>query len=259
MSNKKYPFLNFTVDHMTMHVVPDMYNATYIIFRTLFGVSKEDVIYEKRKEWASDQGEESMTFAVKIGQGIIGDLSLQNTIVALVKPSEPKNMPSHSRKLLQEHKADVHWQHIALRTSDLLAFHRYALERGVNFITPIMKDQDEDVIQVFSGEWFLPHSNPSGVFFEFTQRNPTPELLKKLEEHNRESWFRDKTFLGLYSEKERESQKNEVTPFIDHALFLAIQDPVKNKKLWEITEDDVNKTEKIMLEYTKNKSLAIKQ
>lgn len=254
MSNVEHPFLNFQVDHMTMHVVPDMYNATYIIFRTIFGVAKEDVIYEKRKEWTSGHGEESMTFAVKIGQGVIGDKSLQNTIIALVVPSEPLNIPSHSRKLLNDHNTDAIWQHIALRTSDLLAFHRYALERGVNFITPIMKDQDEDVIQVFSGEWFLPDSKPSGVFFEFTQRNPTPELLKKIEEHNRESWFRDKTFLGLYSEKERESQSNKVRPFIDHELFLQICNLVKNKKLWEITEDDVTSATKVMKEYAKAKS-----
>ena len=252
---KRHSFLNFQVDHMTMHVVPEMYNVVYLIFRIIFGVEKDDVIYEKRKEWVKGAGEESMTFAVKIGQGVIGDAALANTIIALVQPSEPTSLPSHSRELLKMHSADVHWQHIALRTSDLLAFHKFALERGVNFITPIMKDEDEDVIQVFSGEWFLPlplsDSKPSGVFFEFTQRNPTPELLRKLEEHNRESWFRDKTFLGLYSEKEKESQTGKVKPFIDSKLFLQIQDLVKNKKLWEINEDDVNKAEKLMMEYSK--------
>lgn len=252
MPNEKHPFLNFQVDHMTMHVVPEMYNAVYVLFRTLFGVSKKDVIYEKRKEWEVGQGDESMTFAVKIGQGLIdNNHSLHNTIIALVQPSEPKSMPSHSRELLKRHNADVHWQHIALRTTDLLAFHKYVLERGVNFITPIMKDEDEDVIQVFSGEWYMPGSNPSGVFFEFTQRNPTPELLKKLEEHNRESWFRDKTFLGLYSEKEKESQTKNVTPFIDHELFLEIQNQVKDKKLWEITEEAISKAELMMMDYSR--------
>jgi len=238
---------------MTMHVVPEFYNTAYVLFRILFGVSKEDVIYEKRKEWKSGIGEQSMTYAVKIGQGTIGDPSLTNTIIAVVEPSEPNNAPSHSRKLLEEHNTDVHWQHIALRTSDLLAYHKYALDRGVNFITPIMKDEDEDVIQVFSGEWFLPGSNPSGVFFEFTQRNPTPELLKKLEEHNRECWFRDKTFLGLYQEKERESQRKNVTPFIDHELLKELQSLLLHKKLWEITEDEINQSEKIMLMYAKEK------
>ncbi len=251
MPNKKHSFLNFQVDHMTMHVVPEMYNVAYTIFRVIFGVTKEDVIYEKRKEWIKGQGEESMTFAVRVGSGVIGDASLNNIIFAIVQPSEPTNVSSHSRGLLADHSAAVHWQHLALRTSDLLAFHRYALERGVNFITPIMKDEDEDVIQVFSGEWFLPGYKPSAVFFEFTQRNVTVELLKKLEEHNRQSWFRDKTFLGLYSEKEREYQANQVTPFIDHELFKQLQSHLKGKKHWEITESDVESCEKMMLDYAK--------
>ncbi len=250
MPNNK-SFLNFQVDHMTMHVVPEFYNTAHILFRILFGVSKEDVIYEKRKEWIAGKGERSMTYAVKIGEGTVGDPSLANTIIAVVVPSEPDNIPSHSRELLKAHNADAHWQHIALRTSDLLAYHKYALERGVNFITPIMKDEDEDVIQVFSGEWFVPGSNPSGVFFEFTQRKPSPELLRKLEEHNRECWFRDKTFLGLYLEKERESQTKKVTPFIDHELFKKIQPIMKHKNIWEITESDVSSCEKIMLEYAR--------
>lgn len=251
----KESFLNFQVDHMTMHVDPKMYNPCYAIFRIIFGVSKEDVIYEKRKEWAPGIGEESMTFAVKVGQGVIGSPSLNKTIIAVVQPSEPKNMTSHSRELLKSHSTSVHLQHIALRTSDLLAFHKYALEHGVNFITPILKDADEDVIQVFSGEWFLPGEKPSALFFEFVQRNPTPELLKKLEEHNRESWFRDKTFLGLYSEKERENVAGSVTPFIDHELCSIIEKELRNKKLWEITESDVIKAKKIMLEYASKKSM----
>ena len=249
MPSTKHSFLNFQVDHMTLHVDPKMYNAAYIIFRTIFGVSKEDVIYEKRKEWVKGIGDESMTFAVKIGQGTIGSPSLTNTIIAVVQPSEPETITSHSRDLLKMHNTSVHLQHIALRTNDLLAFHKFAIEHGVNFITPILKDEDEDVIQVFSGEWFLPNEKPSAMFFEFVQRNPTPELLKKLAEHNRESWFRDKTFLGLYEEKERENQNGKVTPFIDHELFTQIQNKVKNKKLWEVTEEDVMSSEKLMTNY----------
>ena len=258
MPSKNHSFLNFQIDHMTMHVDPEMYNTVYLLFRILFGVSKDDVIYEKRKEWVKNTGEKSMTFAAKVGQGIIGDESFQNTIFALVQPSEPSSQPSHSRDLLKKHHTTAHWQHVALRTNDLLAFHKYALERGVNFITPILKDEDEDVIQVFSGEWFLPDTNPSGVFFEFVQRNPTAELLKKLEEHNRESWFRDKTFLGLYNEKEMENQRNDVKPFIDNELFKQIQLIVKNKHLWEITEKDVESAEKMMIEYVRNKRSVVK-
>ena len=254
MPSKKHSFLNFQLDHMTMHVDPKMYNACYVIFRILFGVEKDDVIYEKRREWVKGTGEKSMTFAVRVGQGAIGDAKFQNTIFAIVQPSEPESVPSHSRELLKKHSSTVHWQHVALRTNDLLAFHKYALERGVNFITPIMQDEDEDVIQVFSGEWYLPGTQPTGVFFEFVQRNPTPELLKKLEEHNRQSWFKDKTFIGLYQEKEMENQSGNVKPFLDEALFKQIQSMLNNKNLWKITEDDVNKAEKMMLEYAKAKT-----
>lgn len=249
MPSKKYPFLNFQVDHMTMLVEPDFYNVAYVIFRIIFGCTKEDVIYEKRKEWKVGAGEESMTFAIRIGQGLVGNEQMQNTIIALVQPSEPGEIKSHVRDMLHEHNAAVHWQHIALRTSDLLAFHKYALDRGVNFITPILKDEDEDVIQCFTGEWFLPNSKSSGVFFEFVQRNPTPELLKKIEEHNRECWFRDKTFLGLYGEKENEYRSGKITPFLDHDFTKKLQEKLKDKKVWQITENDIGEAEKMMLNY----------
>ncbi len=253
MPHPKHTFLNFQVDHMTLLVKPRMYNIAYIIFKTIFGVSSQDVIYEKRKEWVKGQGEASMTFAVRIGQGFVGDSTMQNTIIALVQPSEPKTQSSHVRDMLEGHSATAHWQHIALRTSDLLAFHKYALDRGVNFITPILKDEDEDVIQVFSGEWYLSDEKPSGMFFEFVQRNPSPALLKKIEEHNRESWFRDKTFLGLYGEKEKEYRSGKVTPFFDHELIELLLSKYGSKNVWEITDNDIQKADEIMLEYAKNK------
>ncbi len=238
---------------MTLLVAPEMYNVSHIIFRVIFGVDKSDVLYEKRKEWIKGQGEVSMTYAARIGQNISEDSKLQNSIIAVVQPSEPATLPSHVRTMLNDHRAAAHWQHIALRTPDLIAFHQYALERGVNFITPILKDADEDLIQVFSGEWFFPGSEPSGVFFEFVQRNPTPALIKKLEERNRESWFRDKTFLGLYSEKEKEYQSGKVASLIDSELFNKLYAQLKSKKLWEITEEDIKRAETTMLEYARNR------
>lgn len=256
MPSKQYPFLNFHVDHMAMHAEPDMYNVGYLFFRIIFGVSKEDVIYEKRKEWIKGAGEESLTYAVRIGEH--KHASSQHTMIAMIQPSEPSNMPSHVRKTLQDHSASAHWMHIALRTSDLLGFHQYALDRGVNFITPIMKDEDEDLIQVFSGEWYLPGGKPSGTFFEFVQRDITPATLKKIEERNRESWFRDKTFMGLYEEKERESQRGFIEPFVDHKLFSQIYSLVKNKKFWDITEEDIKSAENMMLSYAKkNKKTSV--
>lgn len=259
MPSKKYPFLNFQVDHMAMHAKPDMYSTAYLFFRIIFGVSKEDVIYQKNVEWEKGKGEESMTYAVRIGKGWVGGEKLQNTIIAMIQPSEPINRPSHVRNNLESHNASALWMHIAIRTPDLLSFHEYALERGVNFITPILKDDDDDLIQVFSGEWYVPGDPPSGTFFEFVQREVNEALLKKVEERNRESWFRDKTFLGLYQEKEREYQSGNIKPFIDPELFTQIHSLIKNKKFWEITEEDIEKAEKIMLEYaSKKKALAKK-
>jgi hypothetical protein len=242
-------FLNFKVDHMTLLVQPEMYNVSYIVFRTIFGCTPEHLLYEKRKEWVAGQGEQSLTFAMQLGQGAETNPALANTMVAVVQPSEPKTQPSHVREMLDGHRAAAHWQHIALRTSDLMAFHHHALERGVNFITPILRDESDDVIQVFTGEWFHPGYTASGMFFEFLQRTPSAELLQKLADRNRESWFNDKTFLGLYGEKEAEYQSGKVKPFLDPALFEKIQSIVKDKKVWEITERDVAAAEDAMKDY----------
>jgi hypothetical protein len=186
---------------------------------------------------------------MQVGHGGEYNEKLDNTMIAVVQPSEPKTQPSHVREMLDGHKAAAHWQHIALRTPDLMAFHRHAIERGVNFITPILRDESDDVIQIFSGEWFFPGSPPSGMFFEYLQRNPSPALLQKLADHNRESWFNDKTFLGLYGEKEAEYQSGKVTPFLDEALFEKLHALVKGKKVWEITESIIQTAEDTMKDY----------
>lgn len=245
------PFLNFKVDHMTLLVAPQMYNVTYVIFRTIFGCTPEQMLYEKRKEWVPGQGEQSLTFAMQVGAGREAREEFDTTLIAVVQPSEPKDQRSHVRDMLDQHRAAAHWQHIALRTPDLLSFHQHATELGVNFITPILRDESDDVIQVFSGEWFFPDSPASGMFFEFLQRNPSDDLLKKLADRNRESWFNDKTFLGLYGEKEREYQSNKVTPFLDPEMFQKIHAIVADKKLWEITDADISKARDTMRAYAK--------
>ena len=242
-------FLNFKVDHMTLLVQPQLYNVAYVLFRTIFGCEPEHVVYEKRKEWVAGEGDRSLTYAMQVGQGVDLSPELTTTMIAVVQPTEPASMSSHVREMLDGHRAAAHWQHIALRTPDLLAFHDHATKHGVNFITPVLRDEGEDVIQVFSGEWFFPGSPASGMFFEFLQRNPSEELLQKMAERNRESWFNDKTFLGLYGEKEREYQSGTVTPFIDDALFHSLTAILGDKKMWEITEDDVAKCEQAMLAY----------
>ena len=247
-------FLNFKVDHMTMLVQPEMYNVSYLVFRTIFGCTPEHMLYEKRKEWVPGQGEQSLTFAMQLGHGAESNAALDNTMVALVQPSEPMSQSSHVREMLDGHRAAAHWQHIALRTPDLMSFHAHAMERGVNFITPILRDESDDVIQVFTGEWFHPGYAASGMFFEFLQRNPSTELLQKLADRNRESWFNDKTFLGLYGEKETEYQSGKVKPFLDPALFEKLQAIVKGKKVWEITERDVATAEDAMKDYGRKRA-----
>ncbi|MBC7370244.1 MAG: hypothetical protein H7326_01690 [Bdellovibrionaceae bacterium] len=247
----KKSFLNFEVDHMTLLLQPDLYKVSYLAFNSIFGVGPDDILYEKRKEWVPGEGEKSMTYAVCIGRGANKNPELNNTIIAVVQPTEPKNQGSHVREMLDGHQSAAHWQHIALRTPDLLAFHDHAVERGVQFITPILKDDEEDLIQVFSGEWYFPGIKASGMFFEFLQRNPSDDNVKQLQEMNRESWFRDKTFLGLYGEKEREYASGEVTPFLKFDLFDLLLREFKDKQIWQITSSDLQRAEDMMIEHTK--------
>lgn len=245
---KRQPFQNLVVDHMTFLVEPRFYKVTYALFRVVFGVGPEDVIYNKRRTWPGEKEEVSMTFAARIGKHE-GKKGLDDTIVAVVQPTEPKSQGSHVRDILKNRGGSAHWQHIALRTPDLIAFHEHALSRGVNFITPILKDADEDLIQVFSGEWKLPGAIPSGIFFEFVQRDPNPEVLKKIE--GRQVFFRDKTFLGLYQEKENEYQSGKVKPFIDDALFEKLEKLLADKPVWTLTDKDLEKAESMMMEYAR--------
>lgn len=249
------PYQNLTVDHMTLLLDPELYDVMYFVFRNVFGVAKEDLLYERRRPAAGGRPELSMTFASRVGRGgPVGGAAMDNTIIATVQPTEPAGERSHVREMLSEHAAAAHWQHIALRTPDLIAFHRHCVERGVNFITPILRDDHEDLIQVFSGELYHPGGRPSAVFFEFVQRNPTPEALKMLEERNREAWFRDTTFLGLYQEKENEYRSGKVTPFLDAGLHRKLKALAGGRQVFELTEADVAAAEKAMLEHAAAKA-----
>lgn len=245
---KKQPFQNLVVDHMTFLVEPRFYKVTYALFRAIFGVGPEDIIYNKRRTWPGEKEEKSMTFAARLGT-YEGRAGLDSSIMAVVQPTEPLKQGSHVRDILKNRGGSAHWQHIALRTPDLLAFHEHCLERGVNFITPILKDAEEDLIQVFSGEWKLPGAAPSGIFFEFVQRDPNPDVLKKIE--SRQIFFRDKTFLGLYQEKENEYRGGKVQPFIDDALFEKLERQLGDKPVWTLDENDLEKAESLMLDYAR--------
>lgn len=246
---RKRPFHNFLVDHMTFLVEPDLYKTTYALLRIVFGVSRKDLIYEKRSDWPGQRKPSSMTFAARLGVGTGARLPA-STVVAVVQPTEPKGAPSHVRAMLKRRGGGCHWQHIALRTPDLLGFHRFCVERGVNFITPVLRDDKEDLIQVFSGEWMVPGGQPTATFFEFVQRDPSASLLKRLEAaSDRQAWFRDKTFLGLYGEKENEYRRGRVTPFIDDALSRRIAERLKGLEVWEIGDDLLDRVEDDMRDY----------
>jgi hypothetical protein len=248
----KKPFQNFQVDHMTLLLQPELYKVAYVVFNVIFGVGPDDLLYEKRKRWQGDDDDEaSMTFAVRIGNGAHPDPDLNNTIIAVVQPSEPASQASHVRQMLDSHSSAALWQHIALRTPDLIAFHQHAVERGVQFITPILRDEEDNLIQVFSGEWYFPGTKPSAMFFEFVQRNPSDDHLREIQEKNQESWFRDKTFLGLYGEKQREYDTGNVTPFLPFELFDKLYAEFKDKQIWEITDADLERAESIMLDHTR--------
>lgn len=250
----KHSFQNFQIDHMTLLLQPRLYHVAYVMFNVIFGVRPEDILYDKRKEWIPGEGEKSLTFAAKLGEAHKDDTAKNKTIVAIVQPSEPLNQPSHVREMLDSHNAAALYQHMALRTNDLLAFHKFATERGVNFITPILKDPDEDLIQVFSGEWYYPGIRSSAMFFEFIQRRPTQESMEAVQKANKELWFRDETFLGLYGEKEREYQSGKVVPFIDFELFDLIEAEIKGMKTFEMGPETMDRCEKIMMDYAKKKN-----
>ena len=250
MANKP-PFMNFTVDHMTLLLHPRLYGVAYCIFRILFGVKPDDILYEKRRKHGDK--EVSMTFASCIGEWNPKDKDPLKTIVAVVQPSEPEHEESHVRDMLDGKETPAHWQHIALRTPDLISFHRHCVERGVNFVTPILKDEHENLIQVFSGEWYFPGSKSSGMFFEFLQRDPSNDELAHIQRANKQSWFRDETFLGLYGEKEREYRSGKVLPFLPEDLFNSISKRLGNKQVWEISDQDLQDVEKLMLDYGRSR------
>lgn len=243
-------YLNFAVDHMTMLLHPKLYTLSYAIFRIIFGSQPEDILYEKRREGKNGGNAISMTYATRVGQWTPKEKDPLATIFAVVQPSEAANEPSHVREMLDGHESVAHMQHIALRTPDLISFYKHCLERGVQFVTPILKDDHENLIQVFSGEWYFPGSKPSGFFFEFLQRDPSSDEIAAIQKANKQTWFRDETFLGLYGEKEREYQSGKVRSFLSDDLYHALIKYIGQKQVWEISEDDLKAMERIMIETT---------
>lgn len=248
----KPAFMNFTVDHMTLLLHPKMYAVAYPVFRIILGVGLEDILYEKRRPESDKQKETSMTFASTLGKWEAENNNPLHTVIAVVQPSEPEGEPSHVREMLGNSPAQ--WQHVALRTPDLIAFHKHCLEHAVQFVTPILKDEHDNLIQVFSGEWFYPGSRAPGMFFEFVQRNPSEGELAEIQKANNETWFRDKTFLGLYDEKEKEYQSGKVKPFLPEELFNQILAYIGEKQVWQITETDIGNIKTMMQEFAKKNS-----
>src|ERR1035437_3764026 len=105
---KKQPFHNFVVHHMTFLTDPDLYKTTYALFRIVFGVSREDLIYEKRSNWPGQKKAASMTFASRLGVEKDARVPSQ-TIVAVVQPTEPADKSSHARPMLQNRAGACAW------------------------------------------------------------------------------------------------------------------------------------------------------
>ncbi|MBI3550452.1 MAG: hypothetical protein HY078_15550 [Elusimicrobia bacterium] len=255
MAKRASTCFNFVADHLTMIVEPGMYKPMYAFLRIILGVPREGLIYEKRKRWPGTPRDASMTFAVSVGDvAKEKSIKLARTMLAIVQPTEPAAQTSHVRDMLSSHKAAAHWQHVALRTPDLVGFHKHAIAHGVNFITPLMEDKDEDLIQVFSGELFAAGMPPSGLFFEFVQRDVSPQLLTRIRKADRQAFFRDRTFLGLYGEKEREYQSGQITPIWDHELVARLMESWKKKEIWELSQGDLDDAARLMREYASSKT-----
>ena len=251
------PRFNLVADHLTLLLDPALYKPFYALMRIVFGVPRQGIVYEKRKRWPGAARESSMTFACDIGDAFREDGSrMARTMLAVVQPTEPGGQSSHVREMLGAHAAAAHLQHVALRTPDLFAFHEHARARGVNFITPILREDDEDLLQVFSGELYPPGGSPTGLFFEFVQRTLTKRALALLKSQDRQSFFKDRTFLGLYGEKEREYQSGVVTPFVDHELMTRIQEELAPVELWQIDDARLDRVEGLMLEHARSKTRA---
>lgn len=251
MTQKVKPaFANFAVDHMTVCFHPKLYTVMYAVMQILFGLTPDDLLYEKRRKH-KDGKEVSMTFANRVGRWESTPGNELDTIFALVQPSEPENEPSHVRTMLDGYGRAAHLQHVALRTTDLISFHKFALERGIQFVTPILRDDHDNLIQIFSGELFYPGSKASGFFFEFLQRQPSEGELAELQKTNKQTWFRDETFLGLYEEKEREYQSGKVRPLLSDELFMAISEKIGSRQVWELDAKALDEIEKIMLKHGK--------
>lgn len=282
------PFGNFEWDHGTTIMDSALYPVFYFFLRIILCVpaDRTGIVYDVQTNWR-DGHTESMTYAAKLGgvwtdkdeeqfkalKRLVGsnidttflyelgrfyeyfkqkreaDL-LRNTLLAAVQPSEPSDMASHVRQMLTQHSACAHVQHLAFKTPDLRGFYDHAMARGVQFVTPILYDDKNDLAQIFTGEFFHPWiETPSAFFFEFVERHPNADLVKEGTE-NREVFFRDKTFLSLYGYKQAEYESGNIVPIFSFPLFRELHALVGHKKFWEITENDVLAAEKLMM--TKN-------
>lgn len=282
--NIKPHFANFEHDHSTLHVDPILYNVFYLLLRIHLCVpaGRDGIVYDVQMKWRDDHTE-SMTYAANLGgawtekdeeqfraleqlmgadprtlQGFWAKFYayfkqkresdiLRNMMLAVVQPSERSDMASHVRQTLDEHSTCAHVQHIAFKTPDIRGFYEYAIARGAQFVTPLLYDEKNDLIQVFAGELYHPWSKkPSALFPEFVERRPNPELREE-GRNNREIFFRDGTFLSLYGYKQAEHESGNIVPYFPPELFRELYALVGHKKWWDITEDDVVLAEKLMM------------
>jgi hypothetical protein len=107
------------------------------------------------------------------------------------------------------------YQHIALRIEgDSIERYRELTEKiGVNYITPILYDDNSNLLQMFTGSLFRSSNPAAGPFIEINQRL---DMSDKDRQH-----FNHQTVQGLYSNIEELQQNDDQTWIID---FDAIPD-----------------------------------
>lgn len=205
-------FRNIVFDHAAYNLEREMYAVYHVVLATLFGY--ERIVYSLPHALSGvlpDGTLDSQTFALKTGSdNPLEPREVKNSICAFVQPLDDTG---HLAQTLRRHTLSAMVNHIAFRTSNLPKLHGYLLDHGVNFVTPIMVGHDSsgELLQVFAGELNHPSGLSSGLFTEFLQRGSGKDGL-----------FQDDTFHGLYAEKDKESERGESIPFIDHDLFVKI-------------------------------------
>jgi hypothetical protein len=243
------PFQNLVVDHITTLCHPSFYPIMYIIDRVIFGVPKEGIIYHIPDPDTAKPDSRSLTYAASLGK--LTRLSVfDQTLSARVQPGDPDVPSAHVWRMLEGKYSSrgVHTQHIAYRSKDVCTLVEHARSYGMNFVTPLCHEEDQNFIQIFTGEFYGPETEP-GTFLEFVQREVDAEVLRRVEECNRETFFRDRAFMQIFQAKEDEEKTGIISPILDFELQALLNTKVVRGRQVPRFEDDLELAAEIMQQY----------